>query len=617
MAVTRINNNISALNAIRALNTTGEDLRVSLERLSSGLRINRASDDASGLAVAEKLRTQINGLNQAVDNAANAINLINTAEGALNETTARLQRIRSLTVQAANTGTNDAQALEAIQNEIEVNIAEITRIGTDTQFSTVRLLNGDIANNAAIVGNDRVGVSVNNSPVNSTLSTGQHFLQIERTVTGSETRSNGLDGVNNSGASGFVGTTFATGDYDLVVSNVHTGEAQVVSNAGSISDGVGTIADGTTLLVGQTIDNGVGGTVVLAVGDALTFNFTRGDGTTGTSTYTLVAGSDANAVAAQLGTDLGAGYTVAYDNTSGQFMVSQANSGTSSLSLTLDVDAVSTGAGVDLTAGNVIRTTGTDDTAVVSIDGGPGVSVTAGQTVTLFGQEPSDPQEIRGQLTLTLGANLTAGTDVLSIVQQVYEGTLDDGSTVEFRNGQEQVRFRSANGESIQLDMEAFLDLGLDNKRTITLSAVNHSIFFPIGANAGQEVRIALADMRAENLGFQGEIQPNGSARLVSQIDVTTLTGANEALAILDEGLRQVGTQRTALGAFTNRLETTIASLGVASENLTAAESRIRDADLAFETTRLARDQILFQAGISVLSQANLAPQNVLALLQK
>ncbi len=148
MAISRLNNNVSAQRAARNLNETSSRLSKSIERLSSGLRINRAADDAAGLTISENLRSQINGLNQSVDNASNAINVVNTAEGALNETTNLLQRVRTLAVQAANTGTNDSTALKAIQDEIATSIEEINRIGNDTQFGSRKLINGDNANSA-------------------------------------------------------------------------------------------------------------------------------------------------------------------------------------------------------------------------------------------------------------------------------------------------------------------------------------------------------------------------------------------------------------------------------------------------------------------------------------
>ncbi|MBW7937825.1 MAG: hypothetical protein H3C63_03010 [Candidatus Omnitrophica bacterium] len=195
MALTRINNNITALNALRSYSVTAEDLRTSLERLSSGLRINRAADDAAGLTIAENLRLQVTGINQAVENSSDAINLVNTAEGALSETTARLQRIRTLALQAANLGANDSVTLQAIQQEIDSSIQEISRIANDTQFASQHLLNGEKNNSVSIVAGDSLGIRTNPESYSSTLSTGKHHLKITRTVAGSETVHNGADGV--------------------------------------------------------------------------------------------------------------------------------------------------------------------------------------------------------------------------------------------------------------------------------------------------------------------------------------------------------------------------------------------------------------------------------------
>lgn len=143
----RINQNIEALNAWRNLVATSNNLAKSMEKLSSGLRINRAGDDAAGLAISEKLRGQVRGLNQAVRNAQDGISLIQTAEGALNETHSILQRLRELAVQGAN-DTLTADDRNAIQQEINSLLAEIDRIATTTEFNTKKLLNGDIATTA-------------------------------------------------------------------------------------------------------------------------------------------------------------------------------------------------------------------------------------------------------------------------------------------------------------------------------------------------------------------------------------------------------------------------------------------------------------------------------------
>lgn len=140
----RINTNVSALNAWKNLAVTGGLMQKSLEKLSSGYRINRAADDAAGLAISEKMRAQTSGLNQAARNAQDGISLIQTAEGALNETHAILQRMRELMVQAGN-GTNSDEDAAAIQAEIEQLITEIDGISDRTEFNGTKLLDGSNA----------------------------------------------------------------------------------------------------------------------------------------------------------------------------------------------------------------------------------------------------------------------------------------------------------------------------------------------------------------------------------------------------------------------------------------------------------------------------------------
>jgi flagellin len=621
MGLTRINNNIAAINANRNLTQTSSDLRVSLERLSSGLRINRAADDAAGLSISENLRAQVNGLNRAIDNASDSINLVNTAEGALIETTARLQRIRVLAVQAANTGTNDANALAAIQDEIETGIAEITRIGNDTQFGTRRLINGDNSNNVGIVDGATTGLSLATGPTSSTLSTGTRFLRVEQTVTGSQTLVNGTDGVNNTGASGFSGATFDTGTYELALSNVRAAADRVVEANFTIANGGTPPAVGDNVL-GETVDDGDGNTFTLGTGDVLTFTGTESDGNTFTATITLAtAGATITNVLTALNTALGTD-TATYDTANGIFVITAAVGGSagSPLAVSFTVDDNGGGGANEFSTGQNVRTAGNDNDGILSI-GGTAVQVTAGDTVTLSGPAPANPDDPTPQITLTLGGTITEGTDLLQIVASEFEGSLEGGQTVTFQNGDQNVRFRSgttggfASGETVTLNFDATVDLGGGTNRTFALSAVNNALNFQIGANQGQRVSIAFGDLRASNLGFVGDTQPNGNDRTVAGINVTSLTGANEAISIIDEALNQVNQQRSALGAFTNRLEATIANLGVASENLTASESRIRDADIALETTRFTRNQILLQSGISILAQANLAPQSVLSLL--
>jgi flagellin len=620
MGLTRINNNVAAINANRNLNTTSRALQVSLERLSSGLRINRAADDAAGLSISENLRAQINGLNRAIDNASEAINLVNTAEGALTETTNRLQRIRVLAVQAANTGTNDAVALQAIQDEIETGIQEITRIGNDTQFATRRLINGENANTASFL-EPGAGISLATGPTSSTLSTGQRFLAIDQTTAGSETLTNGADGNNNSGAVTFTGSTFDSGTYNLSLSNVRAAAAREVAVGFTISQ-AGAQPTAGAVLVGAQFINDASASFTVGTTDVLTFTGVESDGTAFTVTFALSATSSITDILGALNTGL-ATDSASFDATTGNFVIAvTATTGETPLTVSFTIDDDGGGGAAEFSASNVVRIAGNDNDGVLTVGGGAAIQVVAGQTVTAFGPAPSDTSDPTPQITFTLGATLTEGTDLLAIVAQEFEGTLEGGQTITFQNGDRNVRFRSGTGggfpagESITLDFDENIDLNGGTSRTFVINAVNNSLNFQIGANQGQRVGIAFGDLRADNLGFVGSTQPNGNDRTVAGINVTTLTGANEALAIVDEALNQVNQQRSALGAFTNRLEATIANLGVASENLTASESRIRDADIAFETTRFTRNQILLQAGVSILAQANLQPQNVLALLQ-
>jgi flagellin len=145
----RINNNIMALNAHRQLGINQTNAAKSMEKLSSGLRINRAADDAAGLSISEKMRGQIRGLKQASRNAQDGISLIQTAEGALNETHSILQRMRELTVQAGNLGTNEAEDLTAIQDEINQLVEELDGIAERTAFNGKTLMNGSYASGAA------------------------------------------------------------------------------------------------------------------------------------------------------------------------------------------------------------------------------------------------------------------------------------------------------------------------------------------------------------------------------------------------------------------------------------------------------------------------------------
>ncbi len=245
-------------------------------------------------------------------------------------------------------------------------------------------------------------------------------------------------------------------------------------------------------------------------------------------------------------------------------------------------------------------------------------------TPTVFGETPQRVQlrvgggDRQGAYTTSI---FKAGTDVLEVEAKEFVGSLNSGPEVTFQNGDTDVFFVSGVSEGVAETLMLDFDINLDvtgppsdgspnTGVAILISTISKNLNFQVGAFAGQDLQLNMPDLRADNLGFG-----RGSGRTVDVIDVSTVSGVNEALEIVDEALDQISRARATLGAFVNRLESTISNLSVSSENLTASESRLSDADIAAETTSFTLHQVLYQAGTSVLAQANFLPQQLLSLL--
>lgn len=392
----RINNNISALNAWRGLTNTDNSLSKSLEKLSSGLRINRAGDDAAGLAISEKMRGQIRGLNQAVRNAQDGISLIQTAEGALTETHAILQRMRELAVQSAN-DTNTEVDRGEIQKEMNQLAQEISRISDTTQFNKKTLLDGNFTDNK---------------------------LQI---------------GAN---------------------SNQYLGLKIEAMDAVKLGVGIPAVASGAVLHEWSVVNQ-------------------------------------ANAVITD-GTEV---------NVSGY---------TQSTTLNISIKALTVGNGTD-----------TSGTAEVTVNG----------------------------VTRTITADTNDADSAYTIQLDSFGGIFSSTDKI----------------------------------------AINAS-----------------ANWTADD---QYELVVYGENPEITGLDVDSYDNAQTAIDKIDAAIESVSTERAKLGAWQNRLEHTIKNLGVAAENLSAAESRIRDVDMAAEMMNFTKQNILMQAGTAMLAQANARPQSVLQLL--
>jgi flagellin len=489
-----INTNVASLNSQRNLTTSQSSLTTALQRLSSGLRINSAKDDAAGLAISDRMTTQIRGLDQARRNANDGISLAQTAEGALGQTGDILQRIRELAIQSAN-ATNSASDRKALNDEVNQLVQEVNRIASSTSFNGLKILDGTYQGQQYQVGaeaNQTIGVSIQGAAATD-LKNNSITLQ-------SAGSSDGLGEASAGAANAPSGN--GVGAQTLTIAG-QSGTSNVTVNA---NDQASTIAAAVNAATAST---GVSATA------STTANLS-GISAAGTISFTINGGGTATAVSAQISAtnDLTA-IATAVNNVSGKTGV------TATLSADKASIAFKQADGKDVVISNFLNSAG--GTATVDGSVGTDATLTSGST---------DSTRVAGTVTLASDAGYTAvsslGTDVLA------SGTTATAST---------------------------------------------------------------------------------SSDLTS-VDISTVSGSNSAISIIDAALAQVNRMRASLGAVQNRFATTITNLQTTSENVSAARSRIRDADFAAETAQLTRAQILQQAGVAMLAQANALPNNVLTLLR-
>jgi flagellin len=494
----RINTNMSALNALRNVERASDGFGRSIEKLASGLRINRGADDPAGLIRSEDLRAQIAGLEQAIANSQDATNLIKTAEGALEEVHNLLRSMRQLAVASGNTGTNDQTALQANQNQIRSAIESINRIAAQTQFGTKKLLDGTAGLSAVVTDARRIG--------------GMFF---------------GGSAVGTDSATGTIVREYALG------SGVITIDVTTAATRASVTANLRTYTGAGAII--QT-----SGTVVIN----------------------------------------GVSFSVQAGTTTLQSFVDQINSQSSVTGVVAEIYQH---------ANNDFR-----------------VRLRSTEYGANFSVNLNDQQEI-----LLDGATSASATGVNAVARATLS-TIDGGEVfVTFTGGVSRsdsgLRLTDAKGNVILLN-EAGNAVGAAAVGRTTTGQLQ----FQIGANAGQVARFSINNMRSDKLGT-GVV----AGKNLADVDVTKTGGAEEALKIIDAAIQQVSKLRGDIGAFQkNVLESNMRSLAVAKENLTATESAIRDTNFAEEISRFTKFQILQQAGMSVLGQANFAPQAVLQLIR-
>ncbi|MEW9900798.1 flagellin [Chitinivorax sp. PXF-14] len=513
-----INTNLPSLNAQRNLSESSASLNTSLQRLSSGLRINAAKDDAAGLAISERFTAQIRGMEQARRNANDGVSMAQTAEGALSKMSDILQRVRELAVQSAN-GTNSASDRLAINAEVGQLTSELDRFTQTTEFNGLRLLDGSNPTSVFQVGaNANQTITATMANFRST-AVGTH--QVGDTSTSYCGGSAGTNTVTSAATlSGHITNGAISGTF-AIQGGSGTGQVTVLS-----TDSAKLVAD----KINQQPQTGVRAKA------RTNLQFTFG----ASGSYALqVYGSNATAQAVS--------FNITNPNTSAGLSdaITQFNSQSSKTGITASLN--NTGTGIYLTSES-------GDNIVLSNTSGA----------------------IAGDVTLLDGFGATPSGPVLDHI--------------------------SALGNTVVMVGQVALDS--DKAYTIANTSLTAD-FYIFGGDS----------ISATGIMWQGT-QSTSTLQSVSSLDVRTAAGGAKALEIIDSALAAVNSQRANLGALQSRFEAATNNLSVSSENLYAARSRIRDADFATETANLSRAQILQQAGMAMLSQANQLPQQVLQLLR-
>jgi len=737
-----ITTNLASLNAQRNLDNTSASLGTSLQRLSSGLRINSAKDDAAGLAISTRITSTIKGLTVAQRNANDAISLSQIAEGALQESTTILQRMRELSLQSAN-GTNSGTDRNALQAEVNQLKNELSRIAENTGFNGLNILDGTLTSAEFQIGseaNQTVSISISDTRTNAL---GSNSLNSSNTTgieaatrttsflgAGDDLGTNVTAAVGNNGLTAATYTASTTDEFGAI-----TTQTSVLTGANEGMDLVAADIDALTGVTARAFNS-------ILIDSGSTINAAEDNTITIGAAAVTCSGDTLAEIAAELNANGGLQTIGAYARLDGADLYIIAPNGqdiavTASANASFDITS-QVGAGANDTTANetdifigtieitldegvtLAESTGTPTTEVLSaglasetqvnsgqtaanaannnvaaqnlfVSGSAGsgtVAVTAGETAkaiaTNVNKATADTgvrAEARTEVLLStlsddgsisfdlFGDNSTAAsvsasvttTDFSELVSAINNLSGTTGISAQFYNGSnDQVLLVNSSGEDIRIENfehSTAVDYQDSNASTVSGSgssvapaavrslAVTGNPDDNAGGTAatlydgglrgdlnstvvGGEVNFIssrsfvvssnLDGVAASGSLFAGGINASTSSSLnaVNNLDISSQTGAQDAIVVIDEALTQISGVRADLGAIQSRFESATRNIANNIENLSSARSRILDADFAVETSELTKTQILSQAGISMLSQANQLPQNILQLLQ-
>ena len=552
-----VNTNVMSINAQRQLNKSQATSNEAMERLSSGLRINSAKDDAAGLAISTGLQSQITGINQAVRNSNDGISMAQTAEGSMDEMTNILQRMRELSVQSAN-DTNSASNRVAIQEEVDQLHSELDRIAETTEYNGTKLLDGTAGETTLQIGANSGqtlsftidSVTTNALGLNGDLNKSElNGGRVSDTKLAADAMQ--INGVN-------IGTPETASAADTAEAiNLKTSETGVTATAYNVIEGddTSTAVDGVT--TGMQITVGTGSAVTLSA-------------TSSMSNLVTTINRDVEGVTASVGdrgqllltNDTGEDITVAGTDNAGSGIANDVYHGYLALD-SADNTAIDV-AGTPAAAGFLVSN-GTD-------------SITS-DAVTLAAITKESGLQINGVDIDPIDDGSGGAPTVANLIIHINSYSDETGVTVS--GDASALQYSAESGRGIEISSSA----DTQAKRTTALTS----------------------------LGMQSEM----GGKVVESLgtNVSTMEGSMSTIDKIDSALEQISGSRAGLGAIQNRLDSTISNLENVSQNLSASNSRIQDADFASETSKMSKAQILQQAGTSMLSQANASAQSVLSLL--
>ncbi len=568
-----VNTNITSLGVQKNLNKASDALSQSMNRLSSGLKINSAKDDAAGMQIANRLNNQVKGLNVAIANANNGVSIAQTAEGAMQESTNTLQRLRELALQAANGDKSDADRV-SLQQEFTAKVGELNRIASTTTFGGRNLLDGSFSNVAFQIGaNANETISFGMTDISSTALKGNYK---EAAVNGTA-----MSGLAATATGSVLGTATVKGGaaaQATVVTDAFTiNGTEITLAAGAAGSPAGAAA--VTAINAETANTGVtatadaAGVVTLTSKNAITLGASATAGATdGLAKLGLAAGVTAGTGTPPTGTTtMGVVGGISVNGTS----VGWTAADTMSTVLASIAGAAGAGATATLVDGRVKVTSG------------------GGEDIKLANTSAGSLSQL-GLSAGTTQAKLTADTsiDVNGVEVKFKKGDTSDAIVSSINS--------ASTGVQASKNADGTLNLFADKDITIK------------DGSAGT----GLAALGLTAVAAAGTKTAVTMETSVSDLNILTAASSQQAIQALDDAMQQIDSQRSQLGAVQNRFASTVANLQSISQNSSAAKGRVEDADFASEAAELTKQQTLQQASTAILSQANQLPSSVLKLLQ-